>query len=406
MSVSLMYALVEMTVATSVAILVVALTRKPLRRIAGAQVTYWLWLLVPASAVVVSLPGPSQFRDTTAQILPQIALGAFPAAMPLGDSVGAADVYATMGLIVWSSGSLLMLALMLRRQHNFTRSLGDMISLQDGTHRSMAVRGPVLVGVWCPRIVLPADFEAVYGPEERSLVLAHEQAHQQRGDLMINAVATIWLCLSWFNPLMYWAVARFKFDQELACDAVVLAELGTGRRRYADALLKTQLVADSAWRTPVRCHWQSSHPLKERIAMLKRPLPGLLRRLSGAALVSVLIISGSYAVWTIQPTPAYAEELQQQNFLTRISADRVSTLPNGDVEYSGNVVVIGMPDDPPLSFDSDSAYPLPEGGLVLEGAVRILSEGDDRVLTTVRAILENGTIRMDSARVARSSQPH
>jgi hypothetical protein len=222
--------------------------------------------------------------------------------------------------------------------------------------------------------------------------------------LLINAAATIWLGLAWFNPLMYWAVARFKVDQELACDAVVLAKSRTGRRRYAAALLKTQLVADSAWRMPIGCHWQSSHPLEERIAMLKRPLPGFTRRLSGMVLASLLIISGSYAIWTIQPTPAYAGEQQKEGFPSWISADRVSTLPNGDIAYSGNVVVQGMPEDLPLSFDSASADRLPGGGMVLEGEVRISMKGDDRVLTTDRAILKNATIRMDSARISRTWQ--
>jgi beta-lactamase regulating signal transducer with metallopeptidase domain len=188
-----------------------------------------------------------------------------------GNSIGAAPDYATPALITWASVSLLMLALMFRRQITFTHSLGNMTLMQDGTYRSASVRGPVLIGVWRSRVVLPNDFETLYSPEERVLVLAHEQAHWQRRDLLINAAATIWLGLAWFNPLMYWAVARFKVDQELACDAVVLAKSRTGRRRYAAALLKTQLVADSAWRMPIGCHWQSSHPLEERIAMLKRP---------------------------------------------------------------------------------------------------------------------------------------
>ena len=64
MSVSPMYLIAELTIATSLAIVVVGLTRKPLRRLAGAQVSYLLWLLVPASALVVSLPAPSQSLDT------------------------------------------------------------------------------------------------------------------------------------------------------------------------------------------------------------------------------------------------------------------------------------------------------------------------------------------------------
>jgi bla regulator protein blaR1 len=401
MSVSAMYALSELTVAASVAILVVALMRRPLRRIGGAQVAYWLWLLVPASQIAVLLPAPSRPLEIDFQGFPQLVLSAIPAGTSSENYVGAIVDYAMIALVVWASGSLLMLAFMLHGQRVFTRSLGNTTPVCDGTYRSSAVSGPVLVGVWRPRVILPADFESLYGSEERALVLAHERAHLRRGDILINAIATIWLCLSWFNPLMHWAIGRLRFDQELACDAVVLAESGT-RRWYAGALLKAQLAADSAWRLPIGCHWQSNHPLKERIAMLKRPLPTFARRLSGGALTCALVLSASYAVWTTQPAPAYAQPdpQQEENPLT-ISADRVSALVNGDVDFLGNVIIkLAGTDGPPTSMYSDTMTRRDDGSTVVEGAVRMLFGGGG-VLTTDRAVFwEDGTIRMDAARIS------
>jgi bla regulator protein BlaR1 len=52
---------------------------------------------------------------------------------------------------------------------------------------------------------------------------------------------------------------------------------------------------------PVGCYWQSVHPLKERVAMLKRPLPGFRRRIVGIAFALLLTASGGYAVWAAQP---------------------------------------------------------------------------------------------------------
>jgi hypothetical protein len=202
---------------------------------------------------------------------------------------------------------------------------------------------------------------------------------------------------------MYWAVARLRFDQELACDASVLVGLDTGRRRYAEALLKTQLAADSAWRMPIGCHWQSSHPLKERVAMLKHPLPGVLRRLSGVALTFVLIMSGSYVAWAGQSANG-----QQEDSRIAISADRVSTLENGDIEYSGNVIVIRSKSadlEPQVFVEPGNIEYRPDGSIVLEGAVRFVFAG--RVLRTARAIVEkDGTIRMDSARASQTQEVH
>ena len=405
MSVSPMYLIAELAVAAGLAILVVGVTRKPLRRFAGAQVGYLLWLLVPASALVVLLPAPSQSLAAAGLAFPHLVLSALPSAVSSANNVHAGADYATLGLVVWASGCVLMLAFMVRRQRAFIHSLRNLTAAEDGTYRSASVIGPVLVGIWRPRIVLPIEFENLYTPEERAFVLAHEEAHRKRFDLLVNAIATVWLCLFWFNPLMYWAIARLRFDQELACDAAVFVASDLGRRRYAEALLKTQLAADSAWRMPVGCHWQSSHPLKERVAMLKHPLPGFFRRLSGVVLACVLITSGSYVVWAAQPELENARVQQPENPQIAISADRVSTLENGDVDYSGNVIVSSKSADPaPQVFvEPGSIINKPDGSIVLEGAVRFLFAG--RVLKTDRAIVEkDGTIRMDSARVSQAAK--
>jgi bla regulator protein blaR1 len=404
MSVSPMYVFAELTVAASVAIFVVGITRKPLRRFAGAQVGYLLWVLVPASALVVSLPAPSQSLEPASRTFPLLVLNVLPSAMSSENYVYAGADYATVGVVIWASGCVLMFAFMVSRQRAFIHSLRNVTAAEDGTYRASVI-GPVLVGIWRPRIVLPIDFEIMYTPEERTLVLAHEEAHKKRFDVLVNAIATVWLCLFWFNPLMYWAIARLRFDQELACDAAVLVELGTGRRRYAEALLKTQLAADSAWRMPIGCHWQSSHPLKERVAMLKHPLPGFSRRLSGIVLTSLLITSGSYAAWAAQPEPGNSGEQHQENQI-EFSADRVSTLENGDIDYSGNVIIRSRStDQPKLTLDPGTIDSRPDGSTVLEGAVRISIGGI--VLKTDRAIVEkDGTIRMDSARASQTSESH
>ena len=123
-------------------------------------------------------------------------------------------------------------------------------------------------------------------------------------DTLIHAVAAAWLCLFWFNPLMYWALGRLRFDQDLACDALAVSRSGASRRRYADALLRIQLPGDSAWYRPIGCHWKSSHPLKERIVMLKYSSPGRIRRASGVAIAVALAIAGTCAVaLASSPTP-------------------------------------------------------------------------------------------------------
>ena len=59
----------------------------------------------------------------------------------------------------------------------------------------------------------------------------------------MNAVVALIQCLCWFNPLVHLAARWIRFDQELACDAAVIAERPGLRRPYAEALLKTQVMA-------------------------------------------------------------------------------------------------------------------------------------------------------------------
>jgi beta-lactamase regulating signal transducer with metallopeptidase domain len=305
MSNSVLYLLAQTTIATTVAIVLVALFRKPLARIAGARVAYMIWLLLPACAIVVLLPAPVQPLALASQIVPLVTT-VLPATVP-STAASAQGAASPITLVVWMAGAVSLLAFLLYRQRAFIRSLGKLTLAPDGTHRSDTIRGPVLVGLWKPRIVLPTDFEKLYGPDERALVIAHERAHQRRLDIPLNAIAAAWLCCSWFNPLMYWALGRFRADQELACDAVVLAETSTTRRRYSEALFKAQLVEDSMLPVPAICNWGSKHPLTERSVMMNRPVPSRLRRIAGSTVTAALIAAGGFAVWSTQPKISQAQ---------------------------------------------------------------------------------------------------
>ena len=242
--------LLQATIASSAAALLIIALRKLARRAIGARAAYLAWLLVPLSALVLLLPE----REQPAHMI------AAPPSGPVGEAVsGALEAignvaspanYAPAMLAVWIFGALLSFALVLRRHRAFVRALGEMHPHPDGSLRAAACNEPLLLGVFRPRPVLPPDFDTRYGPHEQAMVLAHEHAHLRRRDPLANAVAHVWLCLTWFNPLMYWALRLFQFDQELACDASVLALPGSSPRRYADALLKTQLAADDFHRFP------------------------------------------------------------------------------------------------------------------------------------------------------------
>lgn len=295
MSASELQRLIEITIASSIAIVLVCFLRKGLRRVAGARIAYWLWLCVPANVCAVWLPvAPSS--QTLSHAISNPLTGAIPHSLVTGAVTGNPDIVAPTLLFIWLSGVLVIAVWLFVRQRTFLRSLGSMYPAADGVLRSERTHAPMLVGAWRPLVVVPADFERRYCAEDRALMLAHEHAHRARGDAVANLIAIAWLCVFWFNPLMYWGLAQFRLDQELACDEHVLARAAFTKNRYANALLKAQLSSESIWRLPAGCHWQSSHPLKERIQMLKRPSPGLSRHLGGIAATVVLTAASMFAV--------------------------------------------------------------------------------------------------------------
>lgn len=290
---------------TTLAALFVAVARVPLRSTLGARATYLLWLAVPGSALALALPHSYQASGSAAAGAPDILGWAWARADGLLAAIQAIHVSGQVGTIacaVWMTGAGAALGFMFLRQRSFARSLGTLVPSTDGTWRGRGVVEPMLLGALRPRVLVPLDFEQRYSAEEREFVLAHERAHMRRGDTLANALGAAWLCFFWFNPVMFWALRLLRFDQDLACDAAVLAAAGRScRGRYAEALLKAQLAGEGVLPVPLACHWRSVHPLRRRIAALKRPVMGRLRHGIGILCVTTIVSSVSLGVHAAQP---------------------------------------------------------------------------------------------------------
>lgn len=289
----------QVVAATSLAVIAVGLLRKPLRRMAGAKIGYRCWLIVPLATFAALIPAPPTLPAVHHAV--RSGLSVAPRVLMTTPAIDAPALHQSAVLLLWLAGAIATLGWLLHRQRSFVRSLGPLEAGPDGTFRSRRTPAPILLGVLRPRIIVPCDFESRYSDHQRQVMLMHEHAHKEQHDPLINAVAAGWMCVFWFNPLVHWALARLYIDQELACDASVLRSSGISRRTYAEVLLETQLATESIRHVPVSCAWQSHHPLKERFAMLKHPLPGTVRRIGGNLTILALALTGTYAVWAAQP---------------------------------------------------------------------------------------------------------
>lgn len=295
----LLVLLATTSLAGSAAVLLTVALARPLRRWAGADCAYRLWWMVPLAMLAVLLP--ARVERIEAASLPLVAHASDApgtAGMAIAMTAKAVPDAGTWMLLVWILGLALVAWRCIRGHRRFVAGLGRLRPEGDGLFESEAIDGlPAVVGLG-GRIVLPADFRTRFTPAERALVLAHERVHVRRRDVWWNLLAVALCALHWFNPLAWWALRRFRIEQELACDAAVLDQARGHRRSYAEALVKTQLSGSAV---PLACQWPGTHPLKERIEMLMQPLPRRIGRGIGTTLVVASAFAFATAVWAAQP---------------------------------------------------------------------------------------------------------
>lgn len=322
--------LLEANLALAVAVLLVLVLRRPVRAAFGARSAYALWLIAPLAILALLIPARTIVLPATA-IQPEVAAVAAEAPSPTRTPV-LAPIPRQLRILpvgeilagLWIAVAFGALVVQAERQRRFVRSLGRLTGSGDKglLWSDRPGVGPAVIGALAPRVVLPADFAEQFSAEEQALILAHEQNHLAVGDAQINAVVTGLQCLFWFNPLVHMGAAALRIDQELACDAAVLARHPKTRRAYGEAMLKTQLAACAP---PLGCHWPASanKQLKERFTMLAHHHANRTRHLAGAAAVAILSLSAGVAAWAAQP----AEVVQQSPQDARRAVGRHLGLP-------------------------------------------------------------------------------
>lgn len=271
-----MSALLGALVASTVLMLGVMALRPLLRRYAGARWVYALWAL-PALRLLMP-PLPWLPTDT----------GTVAAMEAMAPEFVPRDGNLHFIAALWLAGALLYFALQMRRYMRFMANAyanavgAPRIHRCVRIHYSAAVDGPVAAGLRTRTVFLPLDFAHRFDAQERRLALAHELMHHRRGDVLANLAAALVLSLHWFNPIAHYAYRVFRADQELACDADVLAAKGRACRMvYGQVLLKAgQGVATAL------CGLSGAALLKARLRGLAAVLPQRTRLLTYAGVIA------------------------------------------------------------------------------------------------------------------------
>ena len=103
--------------------------------------------------------------------------------------------------------------------------------------------GPVAFGFLRPTIVIPLSLATKSPPLLLEAILAHELAHIQRHDYLVNLGQLVIETLLFFNPAVWWISCQIRSEREACCDSDAAKLIGD-EIDYASAL------ADYAGSTP------------------------------------------------------------------------------------------------------------------------------------------------------------
>lgn len=308
----------ETLIATSLLMLLVLFIRTPVRRAFGPQIAYALWLLPLTRLVLPPMPqswrehGVAPLADASQQVIylmvepiaaaPAIESTAAGSPLPWGAMMLVAWLLGAGGFVAYHWLSHWRFCTAIRRQ---ARSTGQVASGKVEVIESDAADGPLAFGIFRKTVAFPRDFTERYDETERDLALAHELGHHARGDLIANWAALVMLGLHWFNPIAWKAFRAFRADQEMACDALVLAGREPSlRHAYGRAIVKSA----HGGAVSAACHLHTINDLKGRLKMLldneKRSRARVRGGIAASAAIGVaalgLTASGTQAAETIR----------------------------------------------------------------------------------------------------------
>jgi TonB family protein len=252
-----------------VLLLVLLLGHQKLLQTFGARTLYALWLSVPllllSSALAVLLPWRAAQSEifivkVTAQQMQQLQnhLQQQDWLVCLW-AAGVVLVVAVIGAMHWSLQRLLQQARLIPASDN---------DVPTGLcYQSEQLTGPHISGFLQPKVLLPRDFP-------------------QR-----------------FSPLIWLAYRRYRQDQELACDALVLQDASAQDRiAYSYALVSNLQQAANGWQ-PLTYHYGDKQMIKQRLLQLQQT-----KGFSKTAVLASLILVAAGGLWLQQPAYAKAEQ--------------------------------------------------------------------------------------------------
>ena len=133
--------------------------------------------------------------------------------------------------------------------------------------QSDRIFAPLTYGIFRPVILMPKKMDWK-NEKQLQYVLSHEYVHIYRYDTVTKLIATLALCIHWFNPFVWVMYLLFNRDIELACDESVIRQFGE-ESKSAYSLMLINMEAAKSGLLPF-CNNFSKNAIEERITAVMK----------------------------------------------------------------------------------------------------------------------------------------
>lgn len=321
-----------------------------LRRVhTPSRMLCWLWLAVGLRfalpwGIPLTLPRPrneqlAQAADTVQALTEGPAPTPAPVIqVPAAAAASAAPWYTQLTVwhllvAVWAVGVLVLAVRAVAGYARLRHAVALACKTGDGCYSGDCVPAPFTLGIFHPRIYLPA---ALTGAARQAVVL-HERTHLRRHDPQIKPLFYAVVCLHWFNPLAWLAFRQLEREMESACDEAAVRDCdAAARNAYCESILQYALQGRMA--PGSLAFGQGS--VKTRIVHLLH-----YRKIgAGALVVCAAAVGLSVTACMMQPqveeaTPETAETTQSE------PAPQSTATPENAVTFSANTAGLPNLDD-------------------------------------------------------------
>lgn len=174
------------------------------------------------------------------------------------------------------------------REHSIKRSIS--------IRQSDRILSPLTYGIFHPVILMPKDTDW-NNTNHLLYMLSHEYIHVCRLDILKKIIATIVLCIHWFNPMVWVMYLLFNRDVELTCDECVVRQFGE-KSKAVYSLILINMEEKQSGLFPF-CTNFSQNAIEERITAIMK-----MKKATRLSFVSACLIVGG--IMTMFATSAQA----------------------------------------------------------------------------------------------------